>query len=404
MLSENVAIARSVDQSRNEQEVAGVLEATPERGFLPINDPVVGLPAAFEPWEQIAGQLPKLLVADRLRAELDQLPVLDVLQCRREEDLHRAMLLLSYMGHAYVWGEEKPAARLPAGVAVPWHAVAGQLGRPPVLSYASYALYNWRRLDPAGPIALGNIVLLQNFLAGMDEEWFVLVHVDIEAKAAVALRAIPRAQAAVADDRPADLHTALADVAAALESMYATMSRMPEKCDPYIYFHRVRPYLYGWKDQPALPQGLVYEGVEEYARKPQKFRGETGAQSSIIPTLDALLGVSHASDPLRSYLSEMRQYMPPRHRQWIEKVEQGPAVRPYVSQRRLSEPALRDVYNACVDYVEKFRSMHLQYAAQYIQRQSQHGSANPNSVGTGGTPFMPYLKKHRDETGVNRIS
>ena len=56
-----------------------------------------------------------------------------------------------------------------------------------MLSYASYALDNWRRLDPASPIELGNIALLQNFLGGLDEEWFVLVHVDIEAKAGKAL-------------------------------------------------------------------------------------------------------------------------------------------------------------------------------------------------------------------------
>ena len=37
------------------------------------------------------------------------------------------------------------------------------------------------------PIELGNIALLQNFLGGMDEEWFILVHVDIEARAGSAL-------------------------------------------------------------------------------------------------------------------------------------------------------------------------------------------------------------------------
>src|SRR2546427_4821666 len=38
---------------------------------------------------------------------------------------------------------------------------------------SSYALDNWRRLDPTSPIELGNITLLQNFLGGLDEEWFV---------------------------------------------------------------------------------------------------------------------------------------------------------------------------------------------------------------------------------------
>ena len=87
--------------------------------------------------------------------------------------------------------------------------------------------------------------------------------------------------------------------------MLATLRRMPERCDPYVYFTRVRPFIHGWKNHPALPQGLRYEGVAELDG-PQQLRGETGAQSTIVPVLDALLGVSHAPDPLREYLDEMR--------------------------------------------------------------------------------------------------
>ena len=59
---------------------------------------------------------------------------------------------------------------------------------------------------------------------------------------------------------------------------------MPEKCDPYIYYHRVRPFIFGTKDNPDLRNGLIYEN--QFNNKPQFFRGETGAQSSIMPFLD----------------------------------------------------------------------------------------------------------------------
>lgn len=39
-------------------------------------------------------------------------------------------------------------------------------------------------------VALGNICCVNNFLGGLDEEWFRLVHVEIEAKAARAVSAI----------------------------------------------------------------------------------------------------------------------------------------------------------------------------------------------------------------------
>ncbi|MBI3303307.1 MAG: hypothetical protein HYZ72_14675, partial [Deltaproteobacteria bacterium] len=256
---------------------------------------------------------------------------------------------------------------------------------------------------PAGPVALGNIVLLQNFLAGVDEEWFILVHVDIEAKVAPALGAIGPAQAAVVADQGEALEHHLTTVASALERAYATLLRMPERCDPYIYYRRVRPYIHGWKNHPALPDGVIYEGVDTYGGAPQQFRGETGAQSSIIPSLDAALGIAHKDDPLRPYLVEMRDYMPPEHRAFIEAIEHGPSIRQYVIKHRHDYPALRDAYNACVHWIGRFRSTHLEYAGRYIHHQSQHGLDNPTNVGTGGTPFMPYLKKHRDETAAHQI-
>ena len=43
-------------------------------------------------------------------------------------------------------------------------------------------------------------------------------------------------------------------VASALRAMQATLSRMGEKCDPYIYYHRVRLPMSGWRSNPALPE------------------------------------------------------------------------------------------------------------------------------------------------------
>src|SRR5436853_4428828 len=113
-------------------------------------------------------------------------------------------------------------------LAVPWHAVAQKVGRPPVLSYASYALHNWRRIDPSRGIELGNICLLQNFWGGADEEWFILIHVDIEAKAASAIRSLIPAQRAAAENRADDLRAHLSAIESALAKMYATLARMPE--------------------------------------------------------------------------------------------------------------------------------------------------------------------------------
>ncbi len=311
------------------------------------------------------------------------------------------MTLLSYLGHAYVWRGPRPAEVLPKVLAIPWHAVSRQLGRPPVLSYSSYALQNFFRLGPAREIECGNIALIQNFLGGIDEEWFVLIHVDIERKAAPALAVLHDCLNAAEAQDAGRLETLLAAVQASVQAMHGTLARMPEWCDPYIYYHRVRPYLHGWKDHPDLPRGVIYEGVGEYGGEAQRFRGETGAQSAIVPALDAALGIRHKEDFLRSYLREMRIYMPPAHRAFIESLEARQSVRPFVERCRRA--SLTAIYNACVEGLERFRTLHLEYAGRYIFRQAQTDEKNPHAVGTGGTPFMPYLTKHRDETAHHRI-
>lgn len=372
-----------------------------DRGFLPAQDPLTHLPKPFDAWEEVAHQLPKLLASDRVHDTIENLPPFPLNEIHDQRDLERAMVLLSYLGHTYVWGGSRTASTLPARLAVPWCDIAGKLGRLPVLSYSSYALHNFFRFDPRREVECGNIGLIQNFLGGIDEEWFILIHVEIERKAAPAMTLLHACLDASETGEAEKLEVRLGRVEASLRSMYATMLRMPEHCDPYIYYHRVRPYIHGWKNHPDLPDGLIYEGVAAYGGRPQQFRGETGAQSSIVPALDAMLGVSHQEDALSLYLQEMRTYMPPEHRAFIESIENRTSVRAFV--QRCGRPSLTAIYNACTDAVESFRSLHLEYAAKYIFHQAQTNSKNPHCVGTGGTPFMSYLKKHRDETAQSRV-
>jgi len=256
-------------------------------------------------------------------------------------------------------------------LAVPITALAKRIGQQPLLPYSGYVLDNWGRIDTNGPIDLSNIYMIQNFLAGQDEAWFVLVHVAIEARAGACLTLMKPVIEAAENKDIAKAQTLLEDMAVVWEDLKALFDRMPERCDPYIYFERVRPYIHGWRDNPALPEGLIYEGVTEFGGAPQTFRGQTGSQSSIVPSMDALLGIGHAADPLKAYLDQLHIYRPPSHRRFID-----------------------DVRSA---------SRHLEYAASYINKQRRKSGGNDTEVGTGGTPFMKYLKKHRDETQANLI-
>lgn len=303
---------------------------------------------------------------------------------------------------AYQWSDNSPAATIPSVLAKPWYEIGKMVGRPPILSYASYSIDNWYRLKSDGPVECGNIALLQCFLGGQDEEWFILIHIDIEKKAGIALDAIEKAQRAVVANDADALDIALTQLRDGIKSMYDVLARMPERCDPYIYFHRVRPYIFGWRNNPALPNGVVYEGVTELGGKGMTYRGETGAQSAIVPALDGVLGIEHERDELREYLMEMREYMPPEHVRFIEAVENGPSVRDFVTKAARTKTS--ELFNQSVELLGDFRALHLEYAGQYIHAQAQLTPGNPSAVGTGGTPFMVYLRKHRDETRHQTIT
>jgi indoleamine 2,3-dioxygenase len=380
-------------------------EISSEQGFLP-HDPLGHLPDS-PTLNDLGNELPKLLSARTVRRFIDEHHTLlpSIPPTWRTEDYRAAMRILSFCGHAYVWEvPDQPVAALPSQLAKPWHEVAQRLGRPPVLSYASYALDNWRRLDPAKPIQLDNIVLLQNFLGGLDEEWFVLVHIQIEREAGPGLAGLMRAMNGAAQDKEDEVLLGLTSLALSQTAMRSTLLRMKERCDPYVYYNRVRPYIHGWKNSPTLPTGLTYDGVAAYAGHPQQFRGETGAQSTIVPCLDAGLGIAHAPDPLTVYLQEMREYMPSRHRSFLHAIESAtdnigrPLLAGYIRDRKSHAPDLWAAYCACVDLLAKFREIHIGYADSYIHRQHQAHASNPTAVGTGGTPFMQYLQKHLDET------
>lgn len=84
--------------------------AVTENGFLPKSAPSKRLSDSYyAPWERLAYRLPLLIQEERIRCEVDLLPVLSVDNLRSEEDWRRAYVILTFLTHGYIWGGQKAA-------------------------------------------------------------------------------------------------------------------------------------------------------------------------------------------------------------------------------------------------------------------------------------------------------
>lgn len=365
-----------------------------KRGFLPTPDPIGHVTdPALQNIEKLGADLPRLVHEQKFRAEcadyLAGKTDWDTLaKFRGDADVERLFLLFSYFASAYIHAPGMPPTdRLPAAIAVPLVHLAQRVKRPPILSYASYCLHNWRRIDPAGPVSLDNLALSQNFsLPGdgkEDEDWFILVHVNIEAYASPALGAVRLAKKVMERDDDAAMQNLLEIIAGSMRVMNETLDLMPERCSPDVYFKKVRPYIFGFTN-------IIYEGCFDNA--PQNYRGETGAQSSIVPTMLMALGIRHKNSLLTQHLEDMQNYMPAPHRQFIQ---EQPSVRDFVIAH--GKP-LHEPYNACLHELIAFRSRHFEYAVNYIEKKVD------NPIATGGTPYVPWLRQLIEETKEHLLS
>lgn len=361
------------------------------RGFLPEHDPLIGFSSnsEFAGLDEVGRDLPSLLQDAGFRAYARSLDIPLWPESRVAADdvpqLRLYYVRVGFLASAYInqVGQE-PSRVLPANLELPLCRACKLLNRPPILSYDGYALYNWKRFNKDGPIALGNIDTVQNFVHLYDEHWFILVHVEIEAIAARILDAIVTVQAALDANEPGPIDDAVRNIAGAVNEQVRVLRRIPEKMDPALYYKTFRPYIRFFENveyEAEVAGGHVAEGSA--ARLRINFRGETGAQSSIMPLLVAFMKIPHRPSMLTNHLIDMRNYMPAEHRALIAAVEAMPSIRSMANKQS---------YNAVLDAMAEFRSVHYGWAQEYINRRTD------DPRGTGGTPYMQWLNQLIDET------
>ncbi|KAL7884171.1 hypothetical protein AOLI_G00069410 [Acnodon oligacanthus] len=391
----------------------GKYHISEEYGFV-LPDPLVELPPYFQPWTDIAGRVTELISAHSLRSFVHELPLLETDSLQSHRELRLAHLALSVITMGYVWqeGEGDPVKVLPQNLAVPFWAVSQKLGLPPILTHADGVLANWRKKDPDGPMDIENLELLFSLPGGESTRGFFLVTLMVELAAVPGLKAIPEVISGVYDGDVAVVTRALDVLSQAIDRMKEALKLMHVYVDPFVFYGIMRIFLSGWKDNPTMAEGLVYEGVQA---EPLEISGGSAAQSSLLHCFDELLGVKH-EEKSGAFLTRMRDYMPPSHKRFIEDISCMPSLRDFVLKR--GDESLTEAFELCVDQLVALRSYHLNIVSRFIsipaarakklragaiaslEEQNTVGKA-PTSLeerGTAGSGIMSFLKVVRDQT------
>ena len=393
----------------------------------------------------------------RLREVVDRLPVLSTDRLFGEPQWRRAYSVLSFITHAYIWGGYKPAEWVPPPITVPYLETCEHLELPPVATFAGLVLWNWKPIFDAERVdTLSNLDMIDTFTGSLDEKWFYLISVAIEAKGGPLVPLMLDAiEAASRNDRATVTHC-LRTFAERLDDIGTTLTRMYDECDPHVFYHRIRPYLAGSKNMAdaGLPNGVIFDnGGPMNKQRYVQFAGGSNAQSSIIQFFDLVLGVQHhptgqrkdsvaesdtheKAKPPPNFIHEMRKYMPGPHARFLQRVSEVTNIREFVQQRRYDRE-LSVAFDACLAMLSDLRDKHIQMVSRYIivkSRQAKNESLpkpeetkNATKVnlalahrpkadrdgkqdekakslkGTGGSSLIPFLRQARDETGEPAI-
>ncbi|KAL4809923.1 Indoleamine 2,3-dioxygenase [Aspergillus unguis] len=414
---------------------------SPDTGFLPSEPPLEHLPDPYyAKWEWIMSNIQPLLLSRRIRKAVDTMPLLSTSYLDTEPEWRRAYSILGFILHGYVWSGPRPAEKIPPQLTVPLLEVCQHLELPPVATYAGLVLWNFKPIFPDEPLDdLENLACINTITGSLDEQWFYLVSVAIEARGGPAISLVLQAIAAARVGNSTVVIEYLQALAEMIDDIGALLERMYEHNDPYVFYNRIRPYLAGSKNMAdaGLPNGLLYDD----GKKPEfrQYGGGSNAQSSLIQFLDIALGVEHrptgeaqtspekgvSAGPRHGFIQEMRSYMPGPHRRFLEHTNAVANIREYVDAHH-SDAGLCIAYDACLSMLQAMRSKHIQMVSRYIITPSQnarprsssprrsstlnlatarHGEKSDKSKlrGTGGTALIPFLKQARDETGEPMI-
>lgn len=410
--------------------MCGFYPISSERGFLPLKNPLIDIPGHTELailLNKMVNDLPALLKKKCLRKEIDLLNATHantklLFNEENAQEKYIVLVTLLMLCQGYIWEDIKyPANLIPAVLAKNIYSICKRDQRFPTPTYADYILNNWQLKNPQQPITLDNVKPLFTFTGSKDEAWFIIIHVVIEAVSGKALHAAYQGylMATKMHANPArylttgnqkKLAAILNQIASALKNATSVLKKLKDGCNPDYYWSVIRHYLMGWNNVKIFladskeEQGVKFEGVMSKDKTlGYIYTGASGAQSGVIPAIDAALGVEQEIDSMYQTLITQEQYMPIEHQLFVDLMKLSKIKKVVMIGE---ESALKDAWRHALGGLKSFRGEHLKLVEYYIYHPAaKEGIVEATATGTGGSPIKSYLVSRYQATDdtANRL-
>jgi indoleamine 2,3-dioxygenase len=369
----------------NKKYCDGFFDVNEINGFLPIRDPLDKLPEDFSELQKIVENIPELLKSVDYNVIVKNIPDYTNLIDKYEDIFIIQALFRSYafITSSYLLqpahinktesGYGKARTVLPKNIALPLEKVSKILEIYPYMDYHyGYSSGNYKRIDKSRKLDLDNLDTICKFSSTSDEKGFIMTHVNINQYSSSIILGI---KFFTAGDKTNGLLTLLE----AMTNINRIRTQMWKVSDPKKY-NDYRAFIMGIKGNVEIfGDGVIYEGSEDLSLR--QYRGQTGAQDDVIPTMDIFTGVInyYPKNELTKYLYDLRTYRPKVIQQFLKDLEQFT-----IDYTVLDENEKQHLCNV-LEQIYDFRNGHWKFVHEYIMKNTKY------QIATGGTPIISWI-------------
>jgi len=356
-------------------------------GFLPSYEPLDKLPEEYNEIQNIINQLPHFLHNEgTIEKAIESLPNLNniIINETNKQVLQAIYRAYTFASSGYLLAPAhfnkdsdgkygKAYNVLPSQLAMPLVTVSNKLDVFPWLDYHyAYSLGNYVKKDKEGTLHWDNLKMACSFTGTDDEVGFIMNHVYIN-------EVSPQLVFGIFQTLSGEVKEGLKQVLDTIREMNERRRTMWKASRPERY-NDFRAFIMGIEgNEEIFGEGVIYEGVWE---EPRKYRGQTGAQDDIIPSLDIFTGVIkyYPDNMLTKYLLDLRNYRPKCVQEYFKDLEiESPEYRKNLTKEE------KVLLLGILEQVYYFRSGHWNFVVQYIMKNTKYAKA------TGGTPIISWI-------------